>query len=120
MTAIDYFKNATEVETFAAGDTVFEAGELGDFMYAIQSGEVEIYFQGHLLDTVGTGGLVGEMGMVETRHDRSATVIAKTDCKLVRVDRNKFLFLVHETPMFALQVMQLMAQRLRHMNEVVS
>ena len=44
---------------------------------------------------------------------RSGTVIAVTDAKLAVIDRNKFLFLVQETPMFALQVMSTMAERLR-------
>jgi len=44
---------------------------------------------------------------------RSATVVAVTDTKLAVIDRKMFLFLVHETPTFALHVMSGMAQRLR-------
>jgi CRP-like cAMP-binding protein len=36
-----------------------------------------------------------------------------TDTKLAVIDRRMFLFLVQETPMFALQVMSNMAERLR-------
>ena len=38
---------------------------------------------------------------------------ASTGTKLAVIDRRTFLFLVHETPMFALQVMSSMADRLR-------
>jgi CRP-like cAMP-binding protein len=47
---------------------------------------------------------------------RSATAIAKTDCKVVPLDQRRFQFLVQETPFFALQVMTIMATRLRHAN----
>ena len=44
---------------------------------------------------------------------RSGTVVAVTDTKLAVIDRGRFLFLVQETPMFALQVMSSIAERLR-------
>ena len=44
---------------------------------------------------------------------RSADTIAKTECVLAPVDERRFLFLVHETPMFALHMMGVMAARLR-------
>jgi CRP-like cAMP-binding protein len=48
---------------------------------------------------------------------RSADAVAETLCKLVPVDQRRFQFLVSETPFFALQVMSIMAGRLRHANE---
>jgi CRP/FNR family transcriptional regulator, cyclic AMP receptor protein len=54
----------------------------------------------------------GEMAIVDS-SPRSATVVAVTDTKLAVIDRRMFLFLVQETPMFALQVMSNMAERLR-------
>jgi CRP-like cAMP-binding protein len=54
----------------------------------------------------------GEMSVVDS-SPRSATAVAVTDTKLAVIDRRMFLFLVHETPMFALQVMSTMAERLR-------
>jgi len=47
---------------------------------------------------------------------RSASAIAKTDCKIVPLDEKRFLYMVQETPNFALQVMQIMAERLRRMD----
>jgi CRP-like cAMP-binding protein len=45
---------------------------------------------------------------------RSADAVALTDVTLVPVSERQFLFLVSETPYFALNVMRLMARRLRH------
>jgi CRP-like cAMP-binding protein len=50
------------------------------------------------------------------RSPRSATAIAKTDCVLIKIDERQFLYLVQETPFFALIVMRTMAARLRRRN----
>jgi CRP-like cAMP-binding protein len=47
---------------------------------------------------------------------RSATVIAKTHCRLVEVDQGQFQYMVSEGPFFALRVMKVMADRLRKTN----
>ena len=50
---------------------------------------------------------------------RTATAIAKTACKLAVIPEKRFLFMVQTTPHFALQIMKVMADRLRKMNERV-
>ncbi|HEU5100134.1 MAG TPA: Crp/Fnr family transcriptional regulator [Roseiflexaceae bacterium] len=60
----------------------------------------------------GPGGIVGEMALIDDRP-RSATAVAATDCRLVPIDERRFTFLVQQTPMFALAVMRVMAERLR-------
>ena len=47
---------------------------------------------------------------------RSATAVARTSSQVVRVDAELFNYLVHEHPTFALQVMRVMAERLRRAN----
>jgi CRP-like cAMP-binding protein len=39
--------------------------------------------------------------------------VATADSKLAVIDQHTFLFLIHETPTFALQVMRTLAERLR-------
>jgi CRP/FNR family cyclic AMP-dependent transcriptional regulator len=116
---VNYFKHAKDFEDFTAGTHIIEVGGEGDKMYVVREGEVEIVFEDTVLETVGEGGFFGEMALIDDPI-RSATAIAKTDCKLVPVDRDRFLFMVQETPTFALQVMQLLTQRIRRMNEVKS
>jgi CRP-like cAMP-binding protein len=65
-----------------------------------------------LIDTLGTDDVFGEMAVVD-KSPRMATAIAIEDSTLAVIDRNRFLFLVQETPMFALSVMSAMAARLR-------
>ncbi len=100
----------------SAGSTVAGAGGPGERMYIVKTGVLEIRRGGLVLEVVGAGGLVGEMALVDD-SPRSAEVVATTACELVPIDRAHFLFLVQETPTFALEVMRLFAHRLRRMNE---
>jgi CRP/FNR family transcriptional regulator, cyclic AMP receptor protein len=90
---------------FAAGDVIFSEGDKGDTMYVVRSGEVAIEHQGHVMESLGGGGIFGEMALIDG-SPRSATVRAKTDCQVVPISEKTFLFLVHETPYFAIAVMR--------------
>lgn len=112
MVAIDHFKFAQETLKFAEGDTIFTVGDPGNVMYGVKSGEVDLFFNGKLLETVGPGGILGVNTLIDS-NPHTTTAIACTECELVPVDQDRFLFLVHETPTFALQVMRVMAERTR-------
>jgi CRP-like cAMP-binding protein len=47
------------------------------------------------------------------RSPRSADAVAKTDCTLAVVTQRRFTFLVQETPFFAVDIMRVLAERLR-------
>ena len=116
MTAtISLFRNATDCESFSAGQVIFQEGQPGDVMYAVSEGEVNILIRDKVIDTVGPGGILGEMALIDAKP-RSATARARTDGKLVPISEKRFTFLVQQTPHFALQVMRVMADRLRHMD----
>ena len=83
-------------------------------MYGVHEGEVEVIYRGQVINQISTGGVVGEMAMIDSQP-RSASVVAKTECKLVPFDRHRFLFYVQEHPTFALFVMQILADRIRNM-----
>lgn len=118
MPTINYFKHDKNFLEFTAGTHIIKADEEGDKMFVVHEGTVEIFYRGKLLDTVEPGGLFGEMALID-QPTRSADAIAKTDCKVIPVDRDRFLFMVQETPTFALQVLQVMAERVRKANEIV-
>ncbi len=101
-----------EPEVFSAGTIVFSEGDPGDRLYVVRSGAVNLSAQGRNLETVGEGGLFGEMAVID-REPRSATAVAESDCELVAIDKRRFWFLVQETPFFAEIVMRVMAERLR-------
>jgi CRP-like cAMP-binding protein len=113
---INLFNTDPNIERFSAGQTVFREGDRGDFLFTVVSGAVDIVIRAKTVETVEAGGVFGEMALVEDLP-READAIANSDSGLVRIDRKRFLFLVRETPFFALQLMAVMAERLRRMNE---
>jgi CRP-like cAMP-binding protein len=68
-----------------------------------------------VLETLPQFSIFGEMALIDNAP-RSATAIAASDVKLVSVSEKQFLFLISNTPYFALNVMRTMAQRLRAAN----
>lgn len=113
MTAtIEIFKYEKNVDYFAAGETIFNAGDEGHVMYVVQSGEVDVVARDQVIETIAAGGIFGEMALID-RAPRSASVVARTDCRLVPLDEARFMQHVHRTPFFALQVMRIMNDRLR-------
>jgi CRP-like cAMP-binding protein len=106
------FQNATDTRKVSQGTAIFTEGDPGAEMYGIVDGEVELRGTGGLLRRLGPREVFGEMALVDDAP-RSATAVAVADTTLAVVDRRRFLFLVQETPMFALEVMSVMAERLR-------
>lgn len=112
MELLNLFRQADDVEKFTAGQTIFSVGNVGSIMYVVLKGEVEVSLNNAPIETIAPGELFGELSLVD-QSPRSATATAKTDCVLVPISERRFLFLVQETPYFALHVMSIMAKRLR-------
>ena len=104
------------VRSFSAGTTIFKKGDLANELYVIQSGTVCIQLGNRTLDTLSANGIFGEMALIDSAP-RSATAVAMTDVTLVPVSEKQFLFLISQTPFFALNVMRILAHRLRAMND---
>ena len=101
-----------ESKPYRQGEAIFERGQPGDRMYVVAEGEVEIVVEGRTVDVLGREAIFGEMALI-AREPRSATVLARTDCRLIEIAESRFLQLVHQTPTFALEVMRVLAKRLR-------
>ena len=113
---INLFNHSEKARPYPAGVTIFREGFYGKIMYVVVEGYVDVIAGGRLLETVGPGGILGEMSLIDPSEPRSATIITRTDCKLVEIDEPYFNRLIQETPYFAMQVMQIVVERLRRMN----
>jgi len=100
------------------GETIFKEGDTAKELYVIQSGQVEIQLGNRLLDTLEPNDLFGEMALIDG-EPRSATAIAKTEVALVPMSKKNFLALVSRAPSFALDVMTMLARRLRAANRAI-
>ncbi len=112
MVEINVFRHAADAVTLEPDDVLFKEGDDGDAMFAIIEGHVELIRNDVTLEVVGPGGILGELALIDPAP-RSASAVAATTARVVRVDQDRFTFLVNEHPTFALQVMKVMADRLR-------
>ena len=106
------FVNAREQREVPAGETVFAEGDTGAEMFGLISGAVELRKGQQSLGVLEPGDTFGELAIV-SEAPRSLTAVATEPSVLAVIDDKAFLFLVHETPTFALQVMRSMADRIR-------
>src|SRR3954467_9285204 len=108
------FRNGEEMR-LDAGQVLFKKGDVGHEIYVVRSGELQILDGNQVFETVGPGGIVGEMALVDG-GPRSATVRAISASEVNPLDERRFLFMVQQTPYFALRLMRVMSTRLRAMN----
>lgn len=115
-TSIQFLKYADNFKSYKTGEVIFRENDPGMFFYVVKTGKIELRREGVLLEVIGPGQIFGEMALIE-HSTRSATATAQTDCDIVPVDEEKFTFMVSQTPYFALEVLRVMAKRLRHTTE---
>jgi CRP/FNR family cyclic AMP-dependent transcriptional regulator len=111
---LDMFSE-TNPRVCEAGEAIFREYDMGSEMYVLLEGQVEITIGPNVVETLGPGEPFGEMALID-QAPRTATAMAKTHCKLAVIPEKRFLFMVAQTPHFALQIMKVMADRLRKMN----
>ena len=97
---------------FAAGQTIINAGDAGTLMYFVRVGRVAISAAGRTLETVGAGGVFGEMSLVD-RGARSASAAALTECAVLAANRAQLIHLVEDNPEFALSLLKVVGLRLQ-------
>ena len=99
---------------FPAGKMIMQEGTGGAFMYIVLEGKVAITIKGARVGTAGTGGVFGEMALVD-QSVRAATAVAETECKLLAINRNAFLHLVKTSPAFGAALLSGLAARAQEM-----
>jgi len=106
------FRNALKTVVHPEGTTIFEEGEQGKSMFAIKRGRVAIMVDGVTVDTLAEDEVFGEMALLE-QATRSASAVTLEETELVEIDEPQFYLFVRQNPHFALQLMQLLSERLR-------
>ena len=111
MDLLDAFKDSPDQQDYAPGDVIFTEATEGHRMFVVISGEVEISLGDKVLATAGPGEIVGEMALINAEL-RSATVTARTACRLVSIDQATFESLMRHVPDFTFHIMNVLAERL--------
>ena len=106
------FRNASKTSVHPSGTTIFQEGDQGQSMFAIKRGRVAIQVGGTTVDTLTEEEIFGEMALLE-HAARTATAVTLEETELVEIDEAQFYIFVRQNPHFALQLMQLLSERLR-------
>jgi CRP/FNR family cyclic AMP-dependent transcriptional regulator len=104
------------------GHAIVRQGELGDCMYVIQEGQVEVICRKgekeFCLGVLGAGDFFGETALIE-QEVRPATVRALGMVIVVRVEKRMFLQRVHEDASFAFRIIKKMARQIRDLENAL-
>ena len=107
----------SEVRGVNAGDLIFKADDPGASMFGVLEGTVLLTWtnengqEGY--ERIEAGNVFGAGALVMEGHRRLGTAQAETDCRLIEMNREKFLFAVQESPMFAIELLASVDARLR-------
>jgi CRP-like cAMP-binding protein len=120
---IDKSKYSKNVQLLGTHEIIFREGEPGTHMYVILDGAVEIRKRTGEKTTrtmikLKTGDIFGEMAVVEGKP-RSATAIAVSDCRLLRLDQVSFYDLVASNSDFAVKMIKTLSMRLRSADALI-
>jgi len=106
-------------ESVTSGKVIIEEGEQGDKLYIILSGEIDIIKktlqnEKYTVTTLNAemGGInVGELALIDN-DKRSASVIAKSDCECLVINRKDFIKFGDENPKIGLAITRAIAGQL--------
>ena len=99
------------------GDVIFNHGEPGDKLYDVVSGEVQVNWGDHGVEMIGPSSSFGAGALVDPEHRRFGTAVAVRDSELLEMNREEFLFAMQELPMFSLEMLHDLEQRLQRLKE---
>ncbi|MBM5799311.1 MAG: Crp/Fnr family transcriptional regulator [Cyanobacteria bacterium K_DeepCast_35m_m2_023] len=107
-----------EVLDVPPGELIFRSGEAGDCMFGLLEGTVELSWNGdNGHEQIKAGDVFGAGALVTPDHRRYGNAKALTPCKLLVMNREKFLFALQEAPMFAIELLGSIDQRLRQLKD---
>ena len=120
---------ACSIQNIRNGETIIQEGQLGDTLFIIQKGKVQIMkrtLQNEPYTVVflkeSDNVFFGELALID-EDKRSATVIAESDCQLIALRRRDFLAFCKQNPkagfLITMQIAKKLSASLRKMNQDV-
>ncbi len=111
-TLVEIASKLEDVE-FQADETIFQSGEMGDFLYFVKKGQVRVHNNNRDIERLGAYDIFGEMALLDSMPRMAAvTSIEKTD--LFRLDKASFDKLIHERIEVAQGLTHILTKRLRY------
>ncbi|MGH9812238.1 MAG: cyclic nucleotide-binding domain-containing protein, partial [Candidatus Acidiferrales bacterium] len=115
--------NVIDSTTLKDGETLFHAGEPGDALYIVRSGEIELYIkdtagQRIVLNTARPGDFFGELALLD-EGPRTATAAALADSELLVLGRDDLILLFQKNPDAALHMLASLGRMTRKADELL-
>jgi CRP-like cAMP-binding protein len=107
-------------KVYEDGEIIIRQGEVGNCMYVIQEGNVEVFIEKEgqeiQLALRKEGDFVGEMAIFE-RDVRSASIRALGPVRVLTIDKKNFLRRISQDPSLAFRIVETMSSRIRELSE---
>ena len=109
---------------FNSGQIIFHMGDPAGLLYIITSGKVKIAYsssdgQEAVLAILGAGDFFGELALLDD-SPRSASAESLEATQTLTLHRDDFLSFIDNNPAFSRQVLNVLARRIRHLNDQIS
>lgn len=110
-----------ESKEFIKGEIIFREGDLGDMMYVLQEGMVDLKKKVEkgevVLKTISKPSeFFGEMALIDGRP-RSASAVAVAPTKVLAIDGASFERMIVSNGKFALKIIKILSDRIRNSNQ---
>jgi len=114
-TLVEIASKLEDVE-FQANETIFQSGDVGDFMYFVKKGQVRVHDNNRDIERLGVYEIFGEIALLDSGSRMAAvTTVEKTD--LLRLDKASFDKLIHGRIEIAKGITRILTKRLRFHNQ---
>ena len=103
-------------EIYNPGDVIIRQGDRADFVFNLSEGTAEVVVDGVTVGAIEEGEIFGAMAVL-TNADRTATVVAKSRCSVVKVPKEQFSDLIKSNPATIHSLLTDMANSITNLNE---
>jgi CRP-like cAMP-binding protein len=107
---LDVISSTTTELRLPAGQVLMTEGAMAHEMFVVVEGTLEVIRGGEHVADIGPGGFAGEMALLTHAH-RHASVVAKTDVRVLDIDGRSFGVVLEEAPQIAVKMLPIVAGR---------
>ncbi len=103
---------------FSAGEIIINQGDAADLVYTLIEGSADALCDGIKVGEIHQNEIFGALA-VFTRQPRIASVIARTDCTVMMVNKDDFIQLIFEQPQISVGLIEEMAAKINELNSQI-
>jgi HEAT repeat protein len=107
-----------EAREYRRRETIFRKGDIGDVLYVVVRGRVEIQDQGQIIATQATHDFFGELALFD-QEPRSANAVCTEDSELLQIGGADLEALMERRPEISREILRVLARRLRRTTEAM-